>query len=160
MLDVYEAINDIIEDINTEHYNDICDELELRVESGDLTLEDAQVIADKAADIFIEKKGNDKDDDEDKKKEKKAKLKKIAKGVGIGVGAAAAGAGAAALGYKHVKRKKTAATAAEDKRRVKKANLKKYAQTLIRQDRQGGDGVSGRERIGYLDDLWKDASNK
>lgn len=53
-----EAINDIIDDINANtyesYYDEICDELDYRVESGELSLEDAQIIADKAAEEYLE----------------------------------------------------------------------------------------------------------
>lgn len=52
MFDVTEAIDDIIQSVNEDRYDEICDELDLRVESGELSLEDAQYIADYAAEQY------------------------------------------------------------------------------------------------------------
>lgn len=98
MFDATEAINDIIGGINDDIrvydescYNDIVDELQTRYESGEIEFEDAQLIADYAADIYL-KESSDDDDEEEKKKKKKNKIKKIAGGVALGAAAAAGGA--------------------------------------------------------------------
>ena len=60
MFDAIEAINDIIDDINDDTmeyaescYEDIYEELCYRVESGELTLEEAELINDKAYDMYM-----------------------------------------------------------------------------------------------------------
>ena len=108
MFDAYEAINDIIDDINEDYYEScydaIYEELCDRVDYGELTIEEAEMINEAAAYKYLyETKNIDKaleeDDDDDKKKkesDKNIKKKKVAAGVGL----AAAGAGALAYGGK------------------------------------------------------------
>ena len=61
MFDAIEAINDIIDDINDDAaeyaescYEEIYDELCYRVECGELTLEDAELINEKAYAMYCE----------------------------------------------------------------------------------------------------------
>ena len=106
MFDVYEAVDELIEEINTDYYEScydaIYEELCDRVDYGELTIEEAEMINDVAAYKYLYEaedvdKALEEDDDDDKKKKKsdrnikkKINKKKIAAGVGL----AAAGAGA------------------------------------------------------------------
>ena len=62
MFDATEAINDIINDINVDYYescyNAIYEELTERVESGELSLEEAQMINEAAADKYLTEGAN------------------------------------------------------------------------------------------------------
>ena len=111
MFDAYEAINDIIDDINEDYYEScydaIYEELCNRVDYGELTIEEAEMINEVAAYKYLYEaedvdKAIETDDDDDKKKKKsdknikkKINKKKVAAGVGL-----AAGAGVLAYGGK------------------------------------------------------------
>lgn len=88
----------IISKESADQYNAIVDELQLRYESGELSLEDANYVSEYAYDVYIEKKKekHPKDCDCDECKKKKRRGKKIAIGAGVAA-ATAAGAGAYAL---------------------------------------------------------------
>lgn len=107
MFDAYEAINDIIDDINEDYYEScydaIYEELCDRVDYGELTIEEAELINEAAAEKYLYEaedvdKALEEDDDDDKKKKesdknikKKINRKRMVAGAGL----------AAALGYKY-----------------------------------------------------------
>ena len=113
MFDATEAINDIIDDINVDYYEScydaIYEELCDRVDYGELTIEEAEMINEAAAYKYLYEaedvdKALEEDDDDDKKKKKsdknikkKINKKKVAAGVGL------AAAGALAYGGKYCK---------------------------------------------------------
>ena len=107
MFDATEAINDIIDDINADYYEScydaIYEELTERVESGEMTIEEAEMVNEAAAEKYLSEaedvdKALETDDDDDKKKKesdknikKKINKKKVAAGLGLAAGAYAAG---------------------------------------------------------------------
>ena len=134
--DAYEAVDDLIDEINDEYaaesvdegaeaYQQIYDELCERVECDELTLEEAQIINDVAAEKYLSEKKCDDDDDCDKKKKKKISKKKVAAGV-------AAGVLAAGVANKAVKEYKGAAnrSLSEYKRSSEKIRTAKGAKKL------------------------------
>ena len=112
MFNAFEAVNNIIDEINENYYescyDSIYEELCDRVECGELTIEEAEMINEAAAYKYLYEaedvdKALETDDDDDKKTKKSDKniKKKInKKKVAAGVGLAAAGAGALAYGGK------------------------------------------------------------
>ena len=101
--DAYEAVDDLIDEINDDYaveaaeeaYQQIYEELCERVECDELTLEEAELINDVAAEKYLYEEGEESSEDDDssekdkksKKKKKKHSKKKIAAGIAIGTGA-------------------------------------------------------------------------
>ena len=119
MFDATEAINNIIDDINADYYEScydaIYEELCERVEDGNMTIEEAEMVNEAAAEKYLYEKSKnvdkalEEDDDDDKKKkesDKNIKKKINKKKVAVGVGLAAAGAGALAYRNKKCKNNK------------------------------------------------------
>ena len=107
MFDAIEAINDIIDDINDDAmeyaescYEEIYEELCYRVECGDLTAEEAEMVNQAAYEKYVSEAKKCKSEDESEccgeDCDKKPKKKKVAAAIGKAAGVAA---GAAALGY-------------------------------------------------------------
>ena len=98
--DAYEAVDDLIDEINDEYaaeavdaYQQIYDELCERVECDELTLEEAELINDVAAEkyLFEKKSTKETDDEDDDKPKKKKKINKKKVAAGVAAGALAAG---------------------------------------------------------------------
>ena len=102
--EAYEAVDDLIDEINDDYaaeaaeeaYQQIYEELCERVDYGELTLEDAEIINEAAAEKYLYEDGEESSEDDEtsekdkksKKKKKKHSKKKIAAGIAIGTGAA------------------------------------------------------------------------
>ena len=98
--DAYEAVDELIDDVNDEIfeycYDDIYEELCRRVVEGELSLEDAEILNEAAADKYLVEKGVFKTKKQKQKEEEEAKAaakKKLKKNIAIGAGATV-GAGA------------------------------------------------------------------
>ena len=99
--DAYEAVDELIDEINDEYaveaaeeaYQKIYEELCERVDYGELTLEDAEIINEAAAEKYLYEDGEESSEDDEtsekdkksKKKKKKHSKKKIAAGVASGI---------------------------------------------------------------------------
>ena len=115
MFDAYEAVDSLIDKINNDYaYEQVYNELLNRVNNGELTLEEAEAVNDKAIEKYLEERDK-KEKEEKEKAEKKRKIKKK-----ILSGALLGAAGAYTL--KNYKDQKEAEKAyyAELERRMKK----------------------------------------
>ena len=97
MFNVNEAVDELINDINVDYYEScydaIYEELCDRVDYGELTIEEAEMINEAAAYKYLyEAEDDDKalETDDDKKKKKKINKKKLAAGIGLAIGAGTA----------------------------------------------------------------------
>ena len=163
--DAYEAVDELIDDVNTEYYEgcyeEIYEEICRRVDEGELSLEDGEILNEAAADkyLYIEEKVNigklklktKKQKAKEEAEAKKAKKKKIIKNaaIGAGIGAAAIGGGIAAhktgLDTKALNGVKSIGSSVGSKlpkskkkqRELRAAELKDRTKCLINADRAG-----------------------
>ena len=92
--DAYEAVDELIDDVNTEYYEECYDsiygELCRRVEEGELSLEDAEILNDAAANKYLVEKCGKGCKEPKKEMEPNAERRKNLKKATIGVGATGA----------------------------------------------------------------------
>ena len=100
--DAYEAVDELIDDVNTEYYEgcyeEIYEEICRRVDEGELSLEDGEILNEAAAQKYLYFEKTKKE--EKKKMEANAERRKTLKKVGIGVAATGAGVGLGVAAHK------------------------------------------------------------
>ena len=143
MFDAYEAVDELIHENNEgymeaayETYDRIFEELSDRVECGMLSLEDANLINEAAAQKYLTPP------DPDEKEKKKKKRKKLAIGAAVGAGALGAGYVASSISSKNMytrannaidtyQKRHKAELAAKSVEHVKKLNEDKANRAVI-----------------------------
>lgn len=102
--DAYEAVDELIDDVNTEYYEECYDsiygELCRRVEEGELSLEDAEILNEAASNKYLVEKCGKGCKEPKKEMEPNAEKRKNIKKVALGVAATGAAVGAGVAAHK------------------------------------------------------------